>query len=95
MSNLLEEGWDKQLHGVSLLHYFQRWSSLPTPQQTGIGEQATAEVNAAVAEVIAVSSTTKKRKHYASFTTKTGQRLAGMLLRTVCECTQEIQRHFP
>ena len=80
---------------MSLLHYFQRRSSLPTPQQTGIGEQATAEANAAVAEVIAVSSSTKKRKYYTSFTTKTGQRLAGMLLRQYASALKKFKGTFP
>ena len=44
-------------------------SSLPTPQQTGIGERAITEVNAAVAEVIGDSghSNGRKRKRYTAF----------------------------
>ena len=51
---------------MSLLRYFQP-TPLPTPQQTGIGEQATAEANAAVARVIADSDSTRKRKRCTAF----------------------------
>ena len=40
---------------------------MPTPQQTGIGEQATAESNAIVARVFADLGFTRKRKCYTAF----------------------------
>ena len=57
---------------MSLLRYFQPRLSLPTPQQTGIGERATAEANAAVTEVIGDSgpSNGRKRKRYTAFSDK-------------------------
>ena len=54
---------------MSILQFFQRKLPLPTPQQTGIGEQATIEANAAVQrETSADSATSRKRKKYTSFT---------------------------
>ena len=54
---------------MSLLCYIQPCSSLPTPQQTGIGERATTEANAAVTEVIGDSghSNGRKKKRYTAF----------------------------
>ena len=54
---------------ISLLWYLQPRPSLPTPEQTGIGERATAEANAAVAEVLGDSghSNGRKRKCYTAF----------------------------
>ena len=54
---------------VSLIWYLQPRSSLHTPQEMGIGEQATIEAKAAVAEVIGNSGhcNSRKRKRYTSF----------------------------
>ena len=61
---------------VSYIRYLQACSSLPTPQQTGIGERATTEVNTPVSEVNTPVSEVigdsahcngRKRKHYTSF----------------------------
>ena len=57
---------------MSILHFFQRKLPLPTPQQTGIGERATKEANAAIQKEISADSaghgTSRKRKKYTSFT---------------------------
>ena len=50
---------------MSLLRYFQPRLSLPTPQQTGIGERATAEANAAVTEVIGFSGCLQRQEEKA------------------------------
>ena len=57
---------------VSYIRYLQACSSLPTPQQTGIGERATTEVNTPVSEVIGDSGhcNGRKRKHYTAFSDK-------------------------
>ena len=54
---------------MSLLRYMRPRSSLPAPQQTGIGERATTEANTAVAKVIGNSghSIGRKRKRYTAF----------------------------
>ena len=54
---------------MSLLRYMRPRLSLPAPQQTGIGERATTEANAAVAKVIGDSgySIGRKRKCYTAF----------------------------
>ena len=54
---------------MSLLRYRQPRSSLPTPQQTGIGGRATTEASADVAKVIGGSghSNGRKRKRYTAF----------------------------
>ena len=57
---------------MSILQYFHRKTPLPTPQQTGIGVQATNEANAAVERETCADSacTSRKRKRYTSFTAK-------------------------
>ena len=69
---------------MSLLRYMQPRSSLPTPQQTGIGERPTTEENAAVAKVIVTRATPTAGRESATppSLTKIGQRLGGMLQRT-------------
>ena len=55
---------------MSILRYFQCQPALPTPQQTGIGEWATIEVNAAVEKELSADATgtSRKRKKYTDFT---------------------------
>jgi hypothetical protein len=53
---------------MSLRKYFKLCSSLPTPEQTGIGEQATTDANNAVSQVIANTDPSKgQRKHRTMF----------------------------
>ena len=54
---------------MSLQCYLQSCSSLPTPQQMGIGEQATTEANTAAEEVTGDSGhcNGRKRKRYTAF----------------------------
>lgn len=57
---------------MSILQFFQHKLPLPTPQQTGIGEQATKKANVAVQKEISADSAghgnSRKRKKYTSFT---------------------------
>ena len=56
---------------MSILKYFQRQSPLPTPEQTGIGERATKEANAAVGNELADRATgTSRKRKYTNFTDK-------------------------
>ena len=57
---------------MNILKYFQHQSPLPTPEQTGIGERATKEANAAVGKELAdcAMGTSRKRKKYTNFTDK-------------------------
>lgn len=53
---------------MSILHFFQHKSPLPTPQQTRIGERTTKEANTAVQkEISAGHGTRRKRKRYTTF----------------------------
>ena len=53
---------------MSLYRYFQRNPSLPTSQQTGIGNRATHEANKAVPEALASAKEgSRKRKKYTKF----------------------------
>ena len=57
---------------MSILRYFHAKTSLPTPQQTGIGKQAIKEADTAVEKEICADSagTCRKRKRYTSFIAK-------------------------
>ena len=54
---------------MSILRYFQRQPALPTPQQTGIGERATTEANAAIEKELSADAAgnSRKRKKYTEF----------------------------
>ena len=49
---------------MSLFKYFKRAESLPTPSQTGIGEQLTAAANKEVERAISTTTSSGKRKVY-------------------------------
>ena len=59
---------------MNLLPDFQPYSSLPTPQQIGIGEWATTETDATVVDVIdnLGHSIGRKRKCYTAFSDEDG-----------------------
>ena len=53
---------------MSLFKYFKRAESLPTASQTGIGEQLTAAANKEVERAISTTTSSGKRKRYATYT---------------------------
>ena len=83
---------------MSLLRYMRPRSSLPAPQQTGIGERATTEANAAVAKVIGDSghSIGRKRKRYTAFSDEDRAAIGRHAAENSNVSTpQEIQKQFP
>ena len=46
---------------MSILRFFKPCSTLPTPQNTGLGERATESVNTAVLSAMETCSSSKKR----------------------------------
>ena len=60
---------------MSLFKYFKRAESLPTPSQTGIGEQLTAAANKEVERAISTTTSSGKRKVYTASP-----------VRDICQC---------
>ena len=52
---------------MSILRFFKPSSTLPTPQDTGLGKRATESANTAVQSAMETCSSSKKRKSYIAF----------------------------
>ena len=52
---------------MSILRFFKLSSTLPMPQDTGLGERATESANTAVQSAVETCSSSKKRKSYTAF----------------------------
>ena len=55
---------------MSILRFFKPSSTLPTPQDTGLGERATESANTAVQSAMETCSSSKKRKSYTAISDK-------------------------